>query len=250
MVKLLVLGHSDSDGSRLRNREDGLTWVLQRRVREEMGIDLETVHVALFAGPTALRFMERQLEREQPDIVILGTSGYGVLVQLASNRVRERFGRRAGDFVNRQEVRVAHLAARLGPRGKRALRIPRRIARGVIGTSPAFSFGDLVACYEGLFRALARREQMHTIILGGLGYGVELQRLNPRLNDLQDELHARLKALADELHFDWMTHEGVLGGRQAKLRYLQADGVHSNEEGQRLAAEALLPLVLARLTGR
>ncbi len=238
MVKLLVLGHSDSDGSRLRNREDGLTWVLQRRIGQETGIELETVHVSLFAGPTALRFMERQLEREQPDIVILGTSGYGVLVQLASNRIRERFGQRAGDFVNRQEVRIAHLATRLGPRGS------------VIGTRPAFSFEDLVACYEGLFRALARREQMHTIILGGLGYGLELQRLNPRLNDLQDELHARLKALADELHFDWTTHEGILGGRQAKLAFLQADGVHSNEEGQRLAAEALLPLVVAQLTGR
>lgn len=247
---MLVLGHSDSDGSRLRDREDGLTWVLQRRIREETGTELETVHVALFAGPTALRFMDRQLEREQPDIVILGTSGYGVVVQLASNRVRERFGARAGDFVNRQEVRVAHLAERLGPRGKRALRVPRQIARRVIGTRPAFSFEELIACYEDLFRALARREQVHTIILGGLGYGIELQRLNPRLNDLQDELHRRLKALADELHFDWTTHEGILGGRQAKLAYLQPDGVHSNEEGQRLAAEALLPLVLARLTDR
>lgn len=246
-MKLLVLGHSDSDGSRLGNRADGLTWVLQRRVREESGIELEMVHVALFAGPTALRFMERQLEREQPDIVILGTSGYGVVVELASNRVRERFGDRAGNFVNRQEVRVAQFANRLGPRGKRALRGPRQLARSVIGTRPVFSFPELIACYEDLFRALARREQMHTIILGGLGYGIELQRLNPRLNDLQDALHARLKALADELHFDWTTHEGILGGREAKLRYLQADGVHSNVEGQRLAAEALLPLVLARL---
>lgn len=246
-MKLLVLGHSDSDGSRLPNREDGLTWVLQRRVREETGVELETVHKALFAGPTALAFMERQLEREQPDIVILGTSGYGVVVQLASNRVRERFGNRAADFVNRQEVRVAHLANRMGPRGRRALRVPRRLARSLIGTKPAFSFEDLVACYEDLFRALARREQVHTIILGGLGYGIELQRLNPRLNELQGRFHARLKALAEELHFDWTTHEGILGGPEAKFAYLQPDGVHSNVEGQRLAAEALLPLVVARL---
>jgi hypothetical protein len=42
-------------------------------------------------------------------------------------------------------------------------------------------------------------------------------------------------------------HEEILGGRQEKLRYMQRDGVHSNEAAHRLAAEALLPLVLAKL---
>lgn len=249
-MKLLVLGHSDSDGSHLRNREDGLTWVLQRRVREETGVELDTIHKLLFAGPTAVDFTERQLDRENPDIVILGLSVYAVVVELASNRIRERFGDRAGNFVNRQEVRVGALAERLGPRGQRALRAPRRVARAMLGTGPAFSFEALLDCYIDLFHCLARREQVHTIIFGGLGFGPELQRLNPRLNERADVFHMRLKTLSDELHFDWTRHEDILGGRQAKLRYFQADGVHSNEGGQRLAAEALLPLVLARLTGR
>ncbi|MEO8538450.1 MAG: hypothetical protein ABI577_01825 [bacterium] len=246
-MKLLVLGHSDSDGSRLRNHDDGWTWLIQRAVEERTGRPLETVHKQLFAGPTAVSFMERQLDREQPDIVILGTSGYGVVVELASNRVREKFGERGASFVHREEVRVANWSKKLGPRGKRSLGVGRRLARKLIGTRPAFSFPELVDCYEECFRALARREQMHVIIFGGLGYGLEIQRLNPRLYDLQDELHGRLKALADELHFDWVTHEGILGGREAKLQYFQSDDVHSNEEGQRLAAEAVIPLVMARL---
>ena len=246
-MKLLVLGHSDSDGSRLRHREDGLTWVLQRRVREETGLDLETVHKSLFAGPTAVDFVERQLERENPDIIILGLSVYAVVVELASNRVRERFGDGAARFVSRQEVRVGALAERFGPRGQLALRAPRKAARALLGTRPAFSFEALVDCYIDLFHCLARLEQVHTIVFGGLGFGLELQRLNPRLNELSDAFHVRLKGLADELHFDWTRHEDILGGRQAKLAYMQPDGVHSNEEGQRLAAEALLPLVVARL---
>ena len=246
-MKLLVLGHSDSDGSRLANVADGWTWLVQRMVEERSGVSLETIHKQLFAGPTAVGFMERQLDREQPDIVIIGLSSYGVVVQLASNRVRERYGDRAANFVNRQEVRVANLSQKLGPRGRRLLLVPRKVARRLIGTGPAFSFEELVKCYEDCFHALARREQIHVIVFGGLGYSKELQRLNPRLNELQDEMHRRLHALALELHFDWVTHEEILGGREAKLRYLQADGVHSNEEGQRLAAEAVAPLVLAQL---
>lgn len=247
MAKLLVLGHSDTDGSRLPRSEDGLAWVLQRRIEETTGVTVDTVHKVLFAGPTALQYLERQMDREQPDIVILATSGYGVVVELASNRIRERFGDRAARFVNRAEVGVSRVAVRFGPRGQRALRLPRKVARTIIGTAPAFSFEDLVRCYQDLFRALARREQVHTVILSGLGYGLELQRLNPRLNELQSTFHSRLRLLADELHFDWVSHEGVLGGPVEKLKYMQPDGVHSNAESQRIAAEALLPLVIAQL---
>ena len=246
-MKLLVLGHSDSDGSRLADPANGWTWLVQRNVEQQSGIQLETVHKQLFAGPTAVDFVKRQLDREQPDIVILGLSSYGVVVQLASNRVREKYGDRAAELVRRQEVRVANLSRKLGPRGRRLLLVPRKAARRLIGTGPAFSFEDLVKCYEDCFHALARREQTHVIIFGGLGYSRELQRLNPRLNELQDEMHRRLQALARELHFDWVRHEEILGGREAKLHYMQPDGVHSNEEGQRLAAEAVAPLVLAQL---
>lgn len=247
MAKLLFLGHSDTDGSRLPRHEDGMVWVLQRQIEEATGTRLETVHKAVFAGPTALQYLERQMDREKPDIVVLATSGYGVVVELASNRVRERFGDRAARAVNRAEVEVSRAAIRLGPRGQKTLRLPRKVARTILGTAPALSFEDLVACYHELFRALARREQVHTIVLSGVGYGLELQRLNPRLNELQNGFHARLRPLADDLHFDWVSHEAALGGPVAKLKYMQPDGVHSNEDSQRLAAEALTPLVLARL---
>ncbi len=247
MVKLLVMGHSDSDGSRLANRDDGWTWLVQRAVQEQSGQDLETVHRQFFIGPTAIRFLEKQLDTEQPDIVILGTSLYTVIVELASNRVCERFGERAGAFLNRQEVRVANWSKQMGPTGRARLARVRRIGRRVIGTRPAMSFESAVSSYEECLRVLARREQVHTIIFGGLGYGREIQRLNPRLNEQQEAFHARLKKLADEFHFDWVTHEGILGGPEAKLAYMQADGVHSNAEGQRLAAEAVIPLVMARL---
>jgi hypothetical protein len=64
---------------------------------------------------------------------------------------------------------------------------------------------------------------------------------------LQDGLHERLRAAALKHHFDWVVHEEILGGREAKLAYMQKDGVHSNEEAQRMAAAVVTPLVMARL---
>lgn len=245
-MKILVLGHSDSDGSRLANREDGWPWLLQRLLAQH-DIEAEVVHRLLFAGPTASNYLGRQLVEHQPDVVFVATSGFGVVVQLASNRVRERFGNRAARLVVRGERAAARWSGQLGPRGNRWLRLARRTGRKALGTSPSLTFAELVESYRECFRVLARREQTHTIVFGGLGYGTELQRLNPRLNELQDRFHALILATASEYHFESVIHEEILGGRQGKLRYMQRDGVHSNEAAQRLAAEAVLPLVLAKL---
>jgi hypothetical protein len=247
-VKLLVFGHSDSDGSRFPDRSLGWPWIVQRTLRESRGVELEVVHKLLFAGPTALAHMERQLEDQHPDIVVVASSGYSVQVRLASNRVRQRFGVRAGDWVNRAERRTARLSAQLGPgRANRALTLGRRAARALLGTAPAFTFEQLTACYDDILDSLARHEEIHTIVFGGLGYGPVLQRLNPRLNELQDALHQALYARVLEHRFDWLIHEDLLGGREAKVAFMQRDGVHSNEAAQQIAADAVLALIAARL---
>ncbi len=245
-MKLLVLGHSDSDGSRFSNREDGWPWVLQEHIRAETGIDYEVVHRLYFAGPGAVDYLERQVAREQPDVVILALSSYSLVVQLVSNRVREKFGDRAANLVTAGENHVASVSGRLGPRGKRLLVAARRAGRGLVGTRPAMSFEAFAGAYGESFRALARHEDIQTLVLGGLGYARELERLNPALNDLQSGFYARMRDLAEEHHFDWVTHEAILGGREAKLPFFLPDGVHSNEASHRLVAEALAPLVLAR----
>lgn len=246
-MKILVLGHSDSEGSRLQDLHDAWPYLVQRRLEAALGVQVEVAHKLLFAGPTALAYAERQVEAYQPDIVFVGTSAYAVVVQLASNRVRARWGNRAANFMNSWERRVAHWQQHLGPRGNRVLTTGRKSVRKVLGTAPAYTFEQVVDCYHSIFDSLARPEDIHTIVFGGLGYGRELQLLNPRLNEMQDRFHALLKARADEHHFDWVTHESILGGCEAKLAYMQPDGTHSNAEAHRLAAEAVYPLVAAKV---
>lgn len=243
-MKILVLGHSNSDGSRLANSADGWPWVLQRTLRES-GLEAEVVHRLLFAGPAAAELLRDQVEREQPDVVVLATSTYGVVVQLVSNRVRERWGERAAGFARRAERWVArHPQPFSSPHGT-ALRQARRFTRRVIGTRPTHSIDRLITYYSDCFRALARFEHVQAIILGGVGYGPAVEQLNPGWEAAQNFVYAGIKEEALAHRFQWLVLEELLGGPPHKLKYFHSDGIHTNEESHRIAAEAILPLVLS-----
>jgi len=245
-MKILVFGHSDSDGSRLTNQADAWPWLLQRDVSAATGSPVQLVHRLLFAGPSAARFVERQLESERPDVVVLATSTYSLVVQLVSNRIRERFGAGPANLVGAAERFVDRSAGHLGPTTSRPLLAARQIARRTLGTAPAISLESLLESYDQCLRALARAENVQTIVLGGVGYDVKHQRLNPSLNATQDQANLVFERMTREHRMDFLIHEQILGGRLAKERYYFADGVHTDERANRLAADAMLPLILAR----
>jgi hypothetical protein len=243
-MKMLVLGHSNSDGSQLTDSRDGWPWVLQRTLRES-GVEAEVVHRLLFAGPAAADLLRDQVEREQPDVVVLATSTHGEVVQLVSNRVRERWGERAAGLARRAEQWVArHPQPYSSPQGT-ALRQARRLTRRVLGTRPKDSVERLIAYYADCFRALARFEHVQAIVLGGVGYGPAVERLNPGWEAAQNFVYAGIKEEALRRRFQWLVLEELLGGPTHKLRYFHSDGIHTNEESHRIAAEAILPLVVA-----
>ena len=246
-MKLLVLGHSDSDGTRLANREDAWPYLVARRVEEETGREVEVVHRLLFAGPTAAGYVKKQVEAERPDVVVLATSTYGVVVQLVSNRLNEAFGPRAARIAARAERLAVDATYRLGPVASRPVVAARRLARRVIGTRPALSFEGMLESYADCMSVLARAEDVETIILGGAGYTLQHQRMNPRLNELQDRSTDEFRRMAERHRFGFVSHEALLGGRERKERFYQQDGVHTGEESNRLVAEAIREMVLARL---
>jgi len=245
-MKLLVLGHSDSDGTRLPNRDDAWPYVVADRFRGATGRDMEVVHKLLFAGPSAAAYVQKQLDAEHPDAVVLATSTYGVVVQLVSNRVNERFGPRAARLAARGERLAQRATYRLGPTGSKPLVSARRLTRRVIGTSPALSFQGLIESYADCMSVLARAEDVETIILGGAGYTRQHQQMNPRLNELQDRAAEEFRRMAERHHFGFVLHEELLGGREHKEGYYQPDGVHTTEASNRLVADAILPLFLER----
>ena len=105
----------------------------------EAGVETEVVHRLLFAGPSAASFVERQLEKERPDFVVIALSTYGVVVQLVSNRLRERFGQPVASAAERFERFVSRHPARHGSNQERALTAIRRGGRRLIGTRPSLT---------------------------------------------------------------------------------------------------------------
>ncbi|MGE3074288.1 MAG: hypothetical protein AB7N24_13645 [Dehalococcoidia bacterium] len=245
-MKLLVLGHSDSDGSMLPDPSNGWPWVIQRQLNA-LGHDVEITHRMLYAAPTASRFVERELARHSPDIVVVATSTHGVLFQLTSIRVREVLGERAGSMVARLERFVStHNGDPESFRGKATLRA-RRVARKALRAKSDLTVEELIRIYSDCFDVLARAENTQTIILAGVGYTPWVEAQSPGFSGLQGRIAARLKALALEHHFDWLVHEELLGGPSGKMPYYLDDGVHTNEQSQQMVADAMLPLVAARL---
>ena len=248
-MKILIFGHSDSDGSHLSDSSLAFPWRLQRMLKDAAGIDSEVVHRSLYAGPTASAFVERQLEAHEPDVVVLCLTTHNVIVRLVSSHVRARFGERPARFAELAERWAARQSGRGGGRG-RAMMVVRRNARRVLGTRSPMATEEMVASYAACLDQLARRENLHSIIGGGIGYIGEIRRLNPGIDARHVALQQRFRELAESHRFDWRSHEAVLGGPGAKDPYYFPDGMHTNEDSHRLFAEALLPLVLAKATGQ
>ena len=243
-MKVVVLGHSNSDGSMLANAADAWPNVLQG-VLGEAGVPSELVHRKLFAGPKSAEMLQRIVEREQPDVVVLCTSTFGVVVKLLSNRIKERFGERAGRMASRMEHHNFKNRRRRHPLTIKVFRPIRRAVRKIVGVSPMYSIDTLVGWYEDCFRTLAQFEDVQGIVLTGVGYGPAVERLNPGWQEPQDEVYARLKPAALSHRFTWIPHEDLLGGPVAKLPHFQPDGVHTNEESHRIAAAAIAPVILS-----
>lgn len=244
-VKILVFGHSDSDGSHLADAEDAWPWLL-RRLLAEQGVEADVVHRRLFASSTAVAFVERQLDVEKPDIVIIATSTFPCLVRMVSKRVRQRFGTRAAAVAGKVERFVARHP---GPRGSvraRGMFRARRAGRRLIGTAGDYTFDELVSSYQACFAAVARRERTQAIVIGGAAYTEAIWLLNPGSDVLEAACNEALRKSALSHHFDWVFHEELLGGRAGKGSFYLADGCHTLQPAHERLAAALAPLVLAQ----
>lgn len=243
-VKILVFGHSDSDGSHLPDADDAWPWLL-RRLLAEQGVEAEVVHKRLFASQTAVAFVERQLDVEQPEFVIIATSTFPCLVKMVSKRVRRRFGARAGAVAGKAERFVARHPGPPGSARARGMLRVRSIGRRLIGTAGDYTFDELVSSYQACFAAVARRERTQAIVIGGAAYTDAIWRLNPGSDVLEAACNEALRRSALTHHFDWVFHEELLGGRGGKASFYMADGCHTLQPAHTLLAAALAPLVLA-----
>ena len=91
-LKLLVLGHSDSDGTKLSDPGDSWPRIVERELWSNDGLAITVTHKVLFAGGNAIGFLERQLDVLRPDIVVVASSSFGATFEAVSNRIEEVLG--------------------------------------------------------------------------------------------------------------------------------------------------------------
>ena len=248
-LKLLVLGHSDSDGTKLSDPGDSWPRIVERELWNSDGLAITLTHKVLFAGGNAIGFLERQLDGLKPDIVVVAPSSYGATFEAVSNRIEELLGKRAAALTRRIEAKAAWSPGS-SARGYRLSEGPKRTLRRLIGGRTAISAPALIASYREIFQRLAREEDVQLIGLGGAGYTAYHERNYPRMREIVDLFAAELAAAAREHHIDWLVHEDLMGGPGVKEAFYMPDGVHTNEAAQRLVAEAMLPIIQGRWSGR
>ncbi|HQW51899.1 MAG TPA: hypothetical protein PL082_07575, partial [Tepidiformaceae bacterium] len=195
------------------------------------------------AAPGAPDYVERLMERERPDVVVMATSTYSVAVRLVSNRIRERWGDGPARAAARVELFTTRHAGQAGSRRAAVTSPVRRIGRRLAGTGPALAQGVLLGSYDECMRVLARHEDVRTIVLGGAGFTGEIPRLNPGIEAALTDMQVQLRESALRYRFDWLDHEELLGGATAKLPFFHRDGMHTDGRSQQLVAEAIAPLV-------
>ena len=242
---MLVLGHSDSDGTRLADAADSWPQVVAREIP---GPSIELTHRILLPGRSATTFVEKELAASTPDIVVVAVSSFSAVFEFVSNRLRDLLGERAASVA----VRLEHLAGDLTVSNQRlhgATIAPRRAARRLLGTRPASTVEATLGSYRGVLLRLAREENVQTIVFGGKGYTRYHETMNPRMRAITDRFSVEVKQMAEDHRFDWLFHEALLGGPDARDRFFLPDGVHTNVRSHRLVADAMMPLITARWGG-
>lgn len=235
-VKLLVLGTSDSEGSALVQREMAWPWLVGNRC------GFEVVHKRYYAtAPRALEYLERTLEREHPDVVVLSVTLYAFSVRTVGNRVRRVAGQQAGDWVDarvRWFDRVS--AGRDGSGGsKRALakRWAHLAARRVIGTASERTAREVWQAYRQAVERLAREEELRVVVIGSTPFTKAIEDEHRKARSVQTAFNRRLAVLCRERRMGWVDPEQF---RHADVDSDYADALHLTPEGHAVVAEAVV----------
>ncbi len=247
-LRVLVLGNSNTRTAGDRH----VTWPehVRRDVLAQAGVALETTDRPFYAeAPGAAEYARRQVERFQPQIVIVAASCVAVAAPMASVRLKERFGR-AADPVIRVGEMVDRLLLGGGHPGRTAYIALHRAVQRVVGVAPTTTLEELVSSYRETFRVLARAEGLRQVVVASTTqYGKNARRRFPASTGIVVAFNEEVRKAATAQHFAWADRDRALDGdgHPGREACIDVDGIHMTDLGQRRMAngvlEALLPVL-------
>jgi len=243
-MRILVLGHSDSSGQPLADPSEAWPFVLQRLLSEGSMDTFEVRHdVVVPLRADAAQVVEDAVEAFAPDVVMLHLNPYSFAIQVVGLRVRQRFGKRAGNLFRGCQLRFDHATSRGRVRGH-LNRGARRCARRVIGVAAVATYPAVVEAYTAILRQLARSESLQVVVMGGSRLGAAVQSVTPGMVDAIANFAAEVQDVVREHRFVWFDTETSVTGSGREALFL-ADGLHRSPQGHRRLAAMLVPVIQA-----
>ena len=243
-MRVLVLGHSDTDGSRLAGRDESLAGIIESDLPALVGEPVEVTFRRIFPnGPQAGLYVDRVLAEEEPQYVVLALGSAAFALRTVALRLRHLGSRprRWCEAIQQASERGAH---RLGRPGVAAYTLVQRGVRKVVGTETLYTPETTIEAYRAIFLRLAREEKTEVTVIGGSHYHTRHHRLDREFPLRIIRVKDIVRQAALDHYFTWVDWEEAVRAAGDPDDYYLPDGVHRSAAGHRVLADALLPVMV------
>lgn len=238
-IRVLVFGQSNATGEHLADKSAAWPKLLGRELSARIGrpvaVDVRPIYVH---NAAVERYLERELEKYQPDVVIMGTSAFAFAQRMVSNRIRRRWGDRPANWYLKLERRVDD-GTRHSNTGSKANRLARRVLMRVVGAEPTATYDAVIEGTSTVLRRLARQEGTTTAVLLQMNPILDGMK-DPGTNALLARFDTEVRALAAQLHFPPIECRPALEAVPDQKALLFPDRLHYTAYGHRVIGDEVM----------
>ena len=237
-LRILVFGQSNATGEHLADPLQA--W--PKLVAAELGAHLErptslVIRPIYVHAPGVEKYLDRELERYRPDVVLFGASAFAFAQKMVVVSVRRRFGNRVASGYQWLESR-ADRTTRHSEAGSRANRLARRTMIKLFGAEPVAAYATVIDGLAAALKRLAREEQLSVTIfqvnpiVSANGDASALKRLAT--------FDAEVQHMAQRLHFAHLDIRTAMNKDPDQGSMLFPDRLHYTTRAHRIMADCVL----------
>ncbi|MGE3073284.1 MAG: hypothetical protein AB7N24_04265 [Dehalococcoidia bacterium] len=244
MVRISVLGNSDTSGQKLAPGEKPWVDLIGPRLEAELGeeVIVDSWKFAAYRGG-AVEYARSLVDEAQPDFVILTLATYWCAFSTVQFGVERRFGRRAGELYRRLERFTVNHVERRPSESQPTNHRGRRVARRVIGTGTLLTPNEHCEILSRVIRDLAARENLQVLVFADHHFSDDLRERMPGMSATIVSVELRIKALVEERRLYWGELEPIIAEGGRREDQFHPDGVHITAEAHERFAAHLVPLI-------
>ena len=237
-LRILVFGQSNATGEHLADPLQA--W--PKLVAAELGAHLErptslVIRPIYVHAPGVEKYLDRELERYRPDVVLFGASAFAFAQKMVVVSVRRRFGNRVASGYQWLESR-ADRTTRHSEAGSRANRLARRTMIKLFGAEPVAAYATVIDGLAAALKRLAREEQLSVTIF----------QVNPIAAAAGDTaiskqiaaFDAEVLEMAQRLHFVHLDIRTAMNKAPDQGSMLFPDRLHYTTRAHRIMADCVL----------